>query len=104
MFTVTEKAQEQLANYFKENKVQPVRVFLAASCGGGQQIAMALDEVRPNDKTFVFAGVKYLVDRELLAQAQPMEIDFSESGFKVTSSLELESGCGGCGSSGACCS
>ncbi len=103
MLNVTEKAQKQMANYFKENEIQPVRVFLANSCSG-QQISMALDEAKPNDKTFVFAGVQYLVDKEFLKQAQPIEIDFAEYGFKVTSALQLESGCGGCGSSRGCCS
>jgi hypothetical protein len=44
------------------------------------------------------------VDHAFLAQAQPIEIDFAGHGFKVSSSLQLTSGCGGCGSSESCCS
>ena len=103
MLNVTEKAQEQIARYFEENDIKPIRVFLTSSCSG-QQIALALDEIRPDDATFEFAGIQYLVDHAFLAQAQPIEIDFAGHGFKVSSSLQLTSGCGGCGSSESCCS
>lgn len=103
MLNVTEKAQEQIACYFEENEMKPIRIFLASACSG-QQIALALDEARPEDKTFEFAGIQYLVDRNFLKQAQPIEIDFVEHGFKISSSLKMESGCGGCGTSSNCCS
>lgn len=103
MLNVTEKAQEQIAKYFQENDIKPIRIFLNNSCSG-QQIALALDERRPDDTTFEFAGIEYLVDNVFLAQAQPIEIDFAEYGFKVASSLQLTGGCGGCGSSESCCS
>ena len=102
MLNVTEKAQQQVAKYFEDNEVKPIRVFLTSACSG-QQIVMALDEAKPNDKTFVFGGISYLVDKDFLIQAQPIEIDFAVHGFKVTSALQLDSGCGGCGSSSNCC-
>ena len=102
MLTVTEKAQQQIALYFEENDPKPIRVFLTSGCGGSQ-ISLALDEPKPQDSTFEIAGVQYLVDKTLLEQAQPIEIDFSDQGFKVNSSLELGGGCGGCGSSSQCC-
>lgn len=103
MFSVTEKAQEQIAHYFDDNEIKPIRVFLTSSCSG-QQIALALDEARPDDATFEFDGIRYLVDKDFLARAQPIEIDFTGQGFKVSSALKLNDGCGGCGSSGSCCS
>lgn len=103
MLNVTEKAQEQIARYFEENELKPIRVFLTNGCGG-QQIMLALDDARPDDATFEFAGIQYLVEKSFLAQAQPIEIDFVGQGFKVSSSLQLSSGCGGCGSSESCCS
>ena len=103
MLNVTEQAQEQIAKYFEENELKPIRIFLNNSCSG-QQIALALDKKRPGDTTFEFAGIEYLVDNTFLAQAQPIEVDFAEYGFKVSSSLKLTSGCGGCGSSSSCCS
>lgn len=103
MFTVTESAQKQIALYFEDNEIKPIRVFLSNGCGG-PQIAMALDQQNPNDSAFEFDGVQFLVNKDLLAQAQPIEIDFTGHGFKITSSLELGQGCTGCGSSGQCCS
>lgn len=103
MLSVTENAQKQIACFFEETAPKPIRVFLSNGCGG-PQISMALDEEGPDDRTFEFAGVQYLVDKTFLTQAQPIEIDFAGNGFTISSSLELASGCGGCGSSGQCCS
>jgi len=104
MLNVTEHAQEQIANYFKDNELKPIRVFLSSGCGG-RQIALALDAARPEDAVFEVAGVQYLVEKSFLAQAQPIEIDFAGHGFKISSSLQLGGGgCGGCGSSEGCCS
>lgn len=103
MLNVTENAQAQIAHYFEDNEIKPIRIFLASACSG-RQIALALDEARPEDKTFTFAGIQYLVERTFLKQAQPIEIDFVEDGFKISSSLKLEDGCGSCGTSGSCCS
>ncbi|MCG8471322.1 MAG: hypothetical protein MI742_05635 [Desulfobacterales bacterium] len=65
---------------------------------------MALDEPKDNDEKFDVDGYTYIVDKEFLAQAQPIKVDFLEVGFKVTSSLKLESACGSCSTSGSCCS
>jgi Fe-S cluster assembly iron-binding protein IscA len=102
MLNVTEHAQKQIADYFKDNQLKPIRVFLTSGCGG-RQIALALDAARPEDAVIEFAGVQYLVEKSFLAQAQPIEIDFAGQGFNVSSSLQL-GGCGGCGSSEGCCS
>lgn len=103
MFNVTETAQEQIALYFKDKQVKPIRLFLANSCGG-PQLALALDDAKEEDTVFLFAGVQYLVEPSLLAKAQPVEIDFETAGFKIQSSLPQSGGCGGCGSSESCCS
>lgn len=65
---------------------------------------MALDESKDSDEKFDVDGFTYIVDKEFLAQAQPIKVDFLEVGFKVTSSLKLESACGSCSTSGSCCS
>ncbi|MGB9499177.1 MAG: IscA/HesB family protein [Dissulfuribacterales bacterium] len=103
MFTVDEAAQKQISEYFKHHTIQPLRIFLHQGCGGAQ-IAMMVDEKKDTDKVFKVAGFEYLVDRELLKKAQPISVDFLGTGFKITSSLELSSGCGGCGSTSSCCS
>jgi len=102
MLNVTPTAQKQVAFFFNENEIKPIRVFLTSGCGGSQ-IALALDEAKPNDRIFEYAGIQYLVDKAFLSQVQPIEIDFTDHGFKISSALELGGGCGGCGSSRTCC-
>lgn len=103
MFNVTENAQKQIAEYFQDKDIMPVRVFLNQGGCGGPQLAMALDDKKDSDSVFTFDGIEYLVDTVFLSQAQPIDVDFLESGFKVTSALEL-GGCSSCGTEGSCCS
>lgn len=104
MFNVTEKAQKEIAAYFKDKEPSPVRVFLHQGGCGGPQIVMALDQKQATDATYEFAGVTYLIESEFLEKAQPIEVDFLETGFKITSSLQLGGGCSSCGTKGSCCS
>ena len=102
MLNVTEAAQAEIKNYFTDKEIKPIRVFLTSGCGG-EQLAMALDDARPDDEIFQVAGIQYLVEKAFLAKAQWISIDFAGHGFKVDSALELTGGCGGCGSSSSCC-
>jgi iron-sulfur cluster assembly protein len=101
MFIVSENAQDQIAKYFKINEIKPIRVFLSQGCSG-PRIAMAVDEIRNTDKVFKINGVEYVVEKELLKQAQPIEVDFMGDGFQISTSLKLGGGCSGCGSTGSC--
>ncbi|GBC60849.1 adhesin [Desulfonema ishimotonii] len=104
MFNITETAQEQVAAYFKDKETQPVRIFLHEGGCGGPQVVMGVDEKRENDEIYEFAGIEYVIDKQFLGQAQPVEIDFQDTGFKISSGLQLGGGCSGCGSTGSCCS
>jgi len=61
---------------------------------------MALDEPRNEDEVIEEKGTKFVIDKDLLNQAQPINVDFittpEGAGFKLTSSLSQEGG--GCGS------
>lgn len=65
---------------------------------------MALDEAKDNDEIYEIDGFKYVVDKDFIKEAAPINVDFLEYGFKVTSSMKFEesSACGSCGSSGSC--
>lgn len=103
MFSVTPAAQEQVAAYFEGKDVQPIRVFVHSGGCGGPMLAMAVDEVKDTDETFEIGGITYVIEKPLLAEGQPFEIDFSDMGFAVNSKLELGGGgCSGCSSSGGC--
>ncbi|MFK5952265.1 MAG: IscA/HesB family protein [Desulfobacterium sp.] len=103
MINVTEAAQAEIKGFFKARDIKPVRIFLNQGCGGAQ-LAMALDDKKETDSATEFDGVAYLMDTTLLESATPVEIDFSGTGFQISSSLELSSGCSSCGTKGSCCS
>jgi iron-sulfur cluster assembly protein len=66
---------------------------------------MALDEPKTEDEVFDEKGTKFIIDKDLLSQAKPINVDFIESpqgsGFKLTSNLAPAAG--GCGSSCSSC-
>ncbi|MBL0715141.1 MAG: hypothetical protein JJV98_15745 [Desulfosarcina sp.] len=45
---------------------------------------MALDEPKDTDATFAIGGFDYIIDRDLLARTQPISIDYTLIGFRVT--------------------
>jgi iron-sulfur cluster assembly protein len=60
---------------------------------------MALDEPQENDQIFNEKGVKFVIDKNLYEETQPISIEFVQSamgeGFKIQSELsKKESGCG----------
>lgn len=70
---------------------------------------MALDGPQENDEVFTQQGVKFVIDKGLLEEAKPINIDFIESamgaGFMLKSALKEKQGdsccatsSGGCGS------
>ena len=67
-------------------------------------MALALDEPKATDAVYDIDGFQYIVDKEFLSKATPIKVDFKEIGFSITSSIELGSGCSGCGTSETGCS
>ncbi len=104
MFTVTEAAQKEIAKFFENRPVSTIRVFLNSGGCGGPQLAMALDEPKDGDTHYTVAGMEYIVETEFLNNAQPLVVDFKETGFAIDSSLKLQSACSSCGTQGSCCS
>ncbi|WP_319523976.1 IscA/HesB family protein [uncultured Desulfosarcina sp.] len=102
MIQVTESAIEAVSEYFATMDVKPIRIFLTQGCGG-QQLAMALDEIKSSDAVHKAGDFQFIMDRSLLDQAKPVQIDYADLGFKISSNLELGGGCQSCGSAGSCC-
>jgi len=65
---------------------------------------MALDELKDTDYVHEASGIQYISDKEFIEKIKPVKVDFTEMGFKVTSSMKSEGGCSGCGSTSSCCS
>ncbi len=103
MLKVTEKAQQEIAEYFKDKERTPIRIFLNSGGWGGPSFTMALDEPKDSDETFEIGNHPYVIDKELLAEAAPVIVDFGGMGYKIDTGMVMpESGCGGCGSAGSC--
>ncbi len=102
MLEVTDTAQKQIADYFKEKEVEPVRILLQQGGCGGPSLVMGLDEPKDTDNVYEIGRVQYLVDKDLMRKARFIKVDFNEVGFKLTSRTALGGGCSGCGSSGSC--
>nr|WP_035237464.1 IscA/HesB family protein [Desulfobacter vibrioformis] len=101
MINVSKPAQEQVRMYFEGKEIAPVRIFLNTAGCGGPSLAMALDEKKSTDAVFTFDDVEYVMDKDLLEKASPVEIDFAGTGFRLDSGLKPAGGCTGC-SGGTC--
>ena len=64
---------------------------------------MALDEPKNTDDVVSIDGFTYVVDKDFIEKAQPVKVDFSEYGFKLTSSIVFDTKCGSCSRTGSCC-
>ncbi len=103
MINVTQAAIDALTDYFRTAERKPVRIFLTQGCGG-QRLAMALDETKESDSVCTAGDHQIIMDRTLLEEAKPVDVDYSDMGFKIASNLELGGGCQSCGTAGSCCS
>lgn len=101
MINVSKPAQEQVRMYFEGKKIEPIRIFLNTAGCAGPSLAMALDEKKETDAVFTFDDVEYIMDKDLLEKASPVDIDFAETGFRLESGLKPAGGCTGC-SGGTC--
>lgn len=64
---------------------------------------MALDEPKDDDTVYELDGFKYIIQKTLLDRVQPVKVDFTSMGFKITSNMDSGAGRTTC-SSGAGCS
>jgi len=101
MINVSKPAQEQVRMYFEGKEITPIRIFLNSAGCGGPSLAMALDEKKETDAVFTFDEVEYIMDKNLLEKASPVDVDFAGTGFRLESALQLGGGCKGC-SGGTC--
>ena len=111
MITVTEIAQEKIAQVLKENNNEEkgVRVFLYGGGWSGPSLNLALDESKDSDSVFTNGGVQYIIDNDTLKMTGGITIDFVtegwQSGFTIQSENPVAGSCsldGSCSSQGAC--
>ncbi len=65
-------------------------------------MGMALDEPTENDEIIEDNGVSYLIEKTLLEQVKPINVDYVETprgaGFSITSNLPQGESCSSCSS------
>ena len=98
MFTVTDKASEAIKEFLKDkDENSAIRITMSMSCCG-PALGMSLGEQNSEDEVFNEKGTKFIIDKGVLNQAQPISVDFIESscgsGFKLTSAFTPAEGCG----------
>jgi len=54
---------------------------------------MALDGRRDTDDVYDIDGFKFIVDKGLMKEADPIKLDFSHFGFQFDCSLKFEETC-----------
>ena len=104
MLEVTDKAVEMIKDFIKDRETpHSIRIMMSGGCGG-PGLGMALDEAQDSDEVIENNGLTFVVDKILLEEAKPIQVDFivtpDGSGFKLTSS-PLTAAVAGCG--GSCC-
>lgn len=104
MVEVTASASSQIAEYFKDKEIAPIRILINEGGCGGPVLAMALDDQKVTDDVFEIDGFTYIVDKLFMEKASPIKIDFLPNGFKLDCAIKFTSGCSNCGTTGSCCS
>ncbi|MFW6052921.1 MAG: hypothetical protein ACOC8I_03325 [Desulfosalsimonas sp.] len=65
---------------------------------------MVLDEPKGSDEEFKVNGFTFIADKDFLAQASPIKIDFNGFGFDISSGMQMDYGCSSCGTGSSACS
>lgn len=96
MIEVTSRAQREMKAYFGDGPRRPLRLFLEEEACGSSTIEIGVDRIRSNDKRFDVDGIEIIVESYFLSKAQPIRVDYGESGFDITSAIPLEDDCESC--------
>jgi Fe-S cluster assembly iron-binding protein IscA len=65
-------------------------------------LALVLDEPNDMDEVYEFSGFKFIANKDLLTQVQPVTVDFKGVGFQIDANLQMGGGCTSCGTAGSC--
>jgi Fe-S cluster assembly iron-binding protein IscA len=98
MLEVTDRAAKVVAEYFKDKKKLPIRIFVRLGGCGIRTFGVALEEAKASDKIFEIKGQTYIINKKLLKLVQPITFDSDGIGFRLSGSgVAPPHGCGNCG-------
>ena len=111
MVEVTEIAIKNIKEYLSQNNIDSaIRVAMMGGCGG-PSLGLPIDESKSTDEVHEQDDLRFLVDKDLLAQCGSVKIDFVEpkatsgcgcsggGGYVVSSANPIAGAGGGCGGS-----
>ena len=104
MVEVTESATQKIGEYFEGKEISPIRIFLNEGGWGGPSLALALDEQKETDHVYEIEGFTYIVDKDFMDKVKPIKIEFLDTGFKLTTGMDLGTPCSSCDTARSCCS
>jgi len=65
---------------------------------------MTLDESKDTDNLYTVENFQYIVNKDFMEKIKSIKVDFTPMGFKVSSGVDVGSGCSSCSTAGSCCS
>ncbi len=95
---VTEKATKLLEEHFSGKERPPIRLFVKLGGCGIRSFGIALEKLKKSDVVFDIDGFRYIVNRVLLDNVQPILVDSDGFGFRISGrGISPHHGCGNCG-------
>lgn len=67
-------------------------------------LSLTIEEPEEGEVLFEVGGFKYYIEEEILEKVAPIKVDFTATGFKIHSKMDIGPKCPGCGEEGAWCS
>ncbi len=103
MITLSQNAQSELEEFFKDRPQSSIRIYLAPGGCSGPHLSLALDDATENDSSFEAGGFSFCIGKDLLEQVGGVNIDAGYMGFTVDPVIPFPNAGGGCGSCQGCC-
>lgn len=103
LLEVTPAATERINAFFSGRKIKPVRIVLNDAFCVSSGLHLSMEEPGKDDVELVAGVYTYCIDRKLLDRVSPIKVDFTSTGFKFHSRIDLGPKCPGCGKEGAFC-
>lgn len=103
LLEVTPAATEKINAFFSGRKVKPIRIYLNDAFCVSSGLSLSMEAPGEDDVEIVVGEYQYYIDRKLLNRVSPIKVDFTSTGFKFHSRIDLGPQCPGCGEEGAFC-
>jgi Fe-S cluster assembly iron-binding protein IscA len=101
---VTPAAIERIRLFFEGRTIKPIRIYINDGFCVSSGLSLAVEEPEDGEVEFEIENYKFYIPPKVLETAAPIKVDFSATGFKIHSALDLYPKCPGCGNEGAWCS